>query len=115
MGILGPGLLHPLPRIGHEVAKSPIFFVIGIQQKPEVMTAETIESQAVCRQVFLPHGGHQQRSGVAIGAVTMSAMGDGIRDVLQDAGIVRKRLEVIELYLRQFEIRDDGNICIFRC
>ena len=59
MRILGPDLLHPLPRIGHEVAKSPSFFIIGIQKKSEIMTAKKIKSEAVCWQVFLTHGGNQ--------------------------------------------------------
>src|SRR4030042_5967094 len=59
MSILGPDLLHPLPRISHEIAKAPIIFIIGIQKTSEIMTAEKIMSQAVCWQMFLTHGGNQ--------------------------------------------------------
>ena len=57
--ILGPDLLHPLPGIGHEIAKAPHLFVIGIQKKSEVMTAKGFKTPAVGREVTLPHGGRQ--------------------------------------------------------
>jgi hypothetical protein len=74
------------------------------------MTAEKIKTQAVCRQVFLTHGGNQQRSGIIIGAVAMGAIGDGIVGMLQDAGIIGKGFQVIELDLRKLEIRDGLDI-----
>jgi hypothetical protein len=106
MRILGTDLLHPLPGIGHEVAKAPIFFIIGIQKKSEIMTAESIKAPAVGRQVALPHGGRQQRAGIVIGAVAMDAIGDGVVGMLQDAGIVGKGFQVIQLDLRELELRD---------
>jgi len=59
MCILGSDFLHPLPRISHKIAEKPIFFIIGIQKKSEIMTAEKIKSQAGCCQAFLTHGGNQ--------------------------------------------------------
>ena len=70
------------------------------------MTTEKIESQAVCRQVFLTHGGHQQRPGIVIGAVAMGSIGDGIVSVLQHAGIIGKGFQMIEFDLRELEISD---------
>ena len=54
MRILGPDLLCPVPRISHEIAKTPIIFIIGIQKKSEIMTAERVKSPAVCPGIFDP-------------------------------------------------------------
>jgi uncharacterized protein YcfJ len=73
-----------------KLRKRPSFSLKGIQKKSEIMTAEGIKAPAVCRQVFLTHGGNQQRSGIIVGAVAMGAIGDGIVGMLQNAGIIGK-------------------------
>ena len=74
------------------------------------MTAERIKPQAVCGQVFLTHGGNQQRSGIIIGAVAVGAIGDGVVGMLQNPGIIGKGFQVIELDLRKFKIGDGLDI-----
>ena len=70
------------------------------------MPTETIKVPTVGRQVFAPHGGRQQRPGIVIGAVAVTAVGDRMVGMLQDAGIVSEGFEMIELDLREFESRN---------
>ena len=75
------------------------------------MTTETIKVPTVGRKVFASHGGRQQRPGIVIGAVAVTAVGDGMVGMLQNAGIVREGFEMIDLDLRKFESRNGFYMC----
>jgi len=98
MRILGSDL-SVMPRVGHEVAKAPIFFIEGIQQKSEIMTLRESKPSRLPAGIFRPWPlpaapWHYHRCS------SHGAIGDGILGMLQDAGIIGKGFQVIEFDLR---------------